>query len=68
MAKKKALQSIIQAVIGGDAAEASKIAKTIFEEIDPLEIVNGGLMPAMKTVGDRFNCGEILSPSDTTDR
>jgi len=60
--KKKALESINRAVSDGETAEAAKIAKIISEEIDPLEIVNEGLMPAMKTVGDRFSCGEIYLP------
>jgi corrinoid protein of di/trimethylamine methyltransferase len=60
--KKEALESINRAVSDGETAEAAKIAKIISEEIDPLEIVNEGLMPAMKTVGDRFSCGEIYLP------
>lgn len=62
MDKKKVLESIHRAIMDGDAAEASKIAGTISEEMDPLEIVNAGMMPAMKAVGDRFSCGEIYLP------
>ncbi len=62
MDKKKALESIHRAIIDGDAAQASEIAKTISEEIDPLEIVNAGMMPAMKTIGERFDAGEVFLP------
>lgn len=60
--KRKDLERINQAVIGGDGAEASKIVKVLMDAVDPLEIVNQAMMPAMKTVGERFSCGEIYLP------
>ena len=62
MDKKKDLERINHAVIEGDGAEASKIVKALMDAVDPLEIVDQAMMPAMKTVGDKFSCGEIYLP------
>ena len=60
--KKKDLERINQAVIEGDGVEASRIVKALMGAVDPLEIVDQAMMPAMKTVGERFSCGEIYLP------
>jgi len=55
-------EAIRGAIIDGSGAEASRIAQSALEEIDPLDMVNEGLMPAMNTVGERFGRGELFLP------
>ena len=62
MDRERELERIHQAIIDGDAEEVSKVVNAIVGEIDPLDIVNQAMMPAMKTVGERFSCGEIYLP------
>ncbi len=62
MDKKGMFKKINQAIMRGEADETVKLVKTIVGEVDPLEIVNEGMTPAMKTVGEKFGCGEIFLP------
>ena len=62
MDKKDVFQKISQAIMDGDAVGISQLAKTAIEKIDPLELVNEGMTPAMKAVGEKFGCGEIYLP------
>lgn len=62
MDKKEVFEAIRGAIIDGSGAEASRIAQSALEEIDPLDMVNEGLMPAMNTVGERFGRGELFLP------
>ena len=48
MDKKKDLERINHALIEGDRVEAYRIVKAMVEEIDPLEIVNQAMMPAIR--------------------
>jgi corrinoid protein of di/trimethylamine methyltransferase len=60
--KTGAFEKMRTAIIGGHSEEAAQIAKSMAGQIDPLEMVNEGMMPAMKTVGDRFSSGEFFLP------
>jgi methanogenic corrinoid protein MtbC1 len=60
--KKDIFQKLNQAIMEGDAVGISQLAKTAVEKIDPLELVNEGMTPAMKAVGEKFGCGEIYLP------
>ena len=62
MDKKGMFKKINKAIMEGEADETVKLVKTIIGEIDPLEIVNEGMTPAMKTVGEKFGSGEIFLP------
>jgi trimethylamine corrinoid protein len=63
MSKEDLLKQARQAVIDGDEEAAEAIArKVIAEGINPVEIINEGLSPAMTEVGDGFANEEIPLP------
>ena len=63
MSKEDLLKQAKQAVIEGDEEVAEAMAnKVIAEGINPVEIINEGLSPAMTEVGDGFAKEEIPLP------
>jgi len=63
MSKEDLLKAAKQAVIEGDEEAAEAMAyKVIAEGINPVEIINKGLSPAMTEVGDGFAKEEIPLP------
>jgi trimethylamine corrinoid protein len=63
MSKEDLLKQARQAVIEGDEEAAAAMAhKVIAEGINPVEIINEGLTPAMSEVGDGFANEEIPLP------
>ena len=63
MSKEDLLKQAKQAVIEGDEEAAEAMAnKVIAEGINPVEIINEGLSPAMTEVGDGFAKEEIPLP------
>ena len=57
------LKQLYAAVLGGDAkATGALTQQALAEGIDPLELVNGYLVPAMSEVGRRFECNEYFVP------
>ncbi len=63
MSKEDLLKQAKQAVIEGDEEAAAAVAeKVIAEGINPVEIINEGLSPAMTEVGDGFANEEIPLP------
>ena len=63
MSKEDLLKEARQAVIEGDEEAAEAMAnKVIAEGINPVEIINEGLSPAMAEVGDGFANEEIPLP------
>jgi trimethylamine corrinoid protein len=63
MSKEDLLKQARQAVIDGDEEAAEAMAhKVIAEGINPVEIINEGLSPAMTEVGDGFANEEIPLP------
>ena len=63
MSKEDLLKEARQAVIEGDEEAAEAMArKVIAEGINPVEIINEGLSPAMTEVGDGFANEEIPLP------
>ena len=63
MSKEDLLKAAKQAVIEGDEEAAEAMAnKVIAEGINPVEIINEGLSPAMTEVGDGFAKEEIPLP------
>lgn len=56
-------QPIYDAVLTGNAPAARAAAEqALAEGVDPLELVNGGMMPAMDEVGSRFERKEYFVP------
>ena len=63
MSKEELLKEAKKAVIEGDEEAAAALAnKVIAEGINPVEIINEGLSPAMTEVGDGFANEEIPLP------
>lgn len=63
MSKEDLLKLAKQAVISGDEEAAAAMANKVIEEgINPVEIINEGLSPAMTEVGDGFANEEIPLP------
>jgi 5-methyltetrahydrofolate--homocysteine methyltransferase len=57
------LKQLYDAVVGGDAkATRALTQQALAEGIDPLEIVNEYMVPAMGEVGRRFECNEYFVP------
>jgi 5-methyltetrahydrofolate--homocysteine methyltransferase len=57
------LQKLYQAVVSGDAKAANAITQqALAEGIDPLELVNKYMVPAMDEVGRRFEANEYFVP------
>jgi methylmalonyl-CoA mutase cobalamin-binding domain/chain len=56
-------QRLYDAFIEGDADTAEEIAQEALEaNVDPLEIINGVMIPALTEVGRRFQSGEFFLP------
>ena len=57
------LEDIIEAVIQGDKSKAVKFTqKGLSEGLDPLVLINQGLVAGMDIVGPRFKNGEMFIP------
>ena len=57
------LKQLYDAVVGGDAKATRALTQQApAEGIDPLEIVNEYMVPAMGEVGRRFECNEYFVP------
>jgi 5-methyltetrahydrofolate--homocysteine methyltransferase len=54
---------IAQSLVGLDVAKTADLTKEALEQGEPaLEVLNQGLLPAMKIIGDRFQSGEFFLP------
>ena len=63
MTENAHLQAIAQAVIDGEAEDAAEATKAALEaNVDPLEILNRGLMDGADEVGKRFERNEYFLP------
>ena len=57
------LKSLQEAVISGDAKAARGITEQALRDgVDPLQLVNDFMVPAMDEVGRRFECNEYFVP------
>lgn len=63
MSENAYLQAIINAVIDGEAEDAAEATKAALEaNVDPMEILNKGLMDSADEVGKRFERNEYFLP------
>jgi len=54
---------IAQSLIDLDGSKAEALTKTAIEDgVPAIEVLNQGLLPGMKVVGDRFRSGEFFLP------
>lgn len=59
----KIYEAAIEAIVNGDAALATEIAKNgLNEGIEPLELLNQGFIPGINKVGDLFDVGTLFIP------
>lgn len=57
------LKALSEAVINGDAKTAREITeKALAAGVDPLQLVNEHMVPAMSEVGRRYECNEYFVP------
>ena len=57
------LKNLTEAVIKGDTARALELTQeALANGIAPQDIINGGMIPAMDTVGQRFQKQELFLP------
>jgi trimethylamine corrinoid protein len=60
---KEIFAEAIEAIVGGDVAKATEVAKRGLEkEIDPLELMTNGFIPGINQVGDLFGSGRLFIP------
>lgn len=63
MVRKELLASLAERLVGGRTDEARALTKQALQaQLDPFEILNESLMPAMQLVGERFSRGEAFLP------
>jgi 5-methyltetrahydrofolate--homocysteine methyltransferase len=61
--KEEILKGMYKAVLEGDADQARDLATQSLElGIPPLTVINNGMTPAIREVGDRFGRGEMFLP------
>ena len=57
-------QKLYDAVLDGDAKAVAAVTRgeAIAEDVDPIELISGTMIPAMDEVGRRFECNEYFVP------
>lgn len=62
MDKQEALKQMSGAVVDGDSDTLVAVISDVIDESDPLELIQQGMMPGLKKVGEMFGTGEIFLP------
>ena len=62
MSTDENLKELGEAIVRGDKERSSWLVEKTLGEVDPLAVIQRGMMPAMEKVGDRFSSGEIFLP------
>jgi dimethylamine corrinoid protein len=62
MSRDETLKELGEAIVRGDKEKSFRLVEKALGEIDPLAVLQRGMMPSMKIVGDRFSSGEIFLP------
>ena len=62
MEEKELFGKLKKAVIDGDSEELMSLVKGAIEKVDPLAIVEEGMMPGMTEVGNDFSEGRAYLP------
>jgi corrinoid protein of di/trimethylamine methyltransferase len=62
MDKEETYRDIFKAVEEGDTDGLLAAIRKIIDEADPLEIIQKGMMPGLKHVGDLFGQGDVFLP------
>ena len=57
------IDSLTQAVIAGDPEQAVELARqALADGLDPLDVINQGLVPGIQYTGEQFAAGEMFLP------
>lgn len=57
------LRQLYEAVLNGDAKAAARVtAEALAADVDPMELIQGQMIPAMDEVGKRFECEDYFVP------
>lgn len=57
------LDNIADAIIEGDAAKVASLTKQALDSgVEPLDVINNGLVAGMSVVGEKFKTGEMFLP------
>ena len=62
MGKKEAFEKMSEAVQEGDTETLTSAINDVINDTDPLEIIQAGMMPGLKKIGEAFGAGEIFLP------
>ncbi len=62
MGKEKAYQKMFEAVKVGDTDNFPEAINEIIDNADLLEIIQPGMMPGLKHIGELFETGEVFLP------
>ena len=62
MEQSKLFKELTQAVVEGDEQKLVSLVQDNLDSVDPLAMVEDGMMPGMTQVGDQFSAGEIYLP------
>ena len=62
MEEKELFSKLKQAICEGDSDQLVKLVKDAIDKVDPLAIVEQGMMPGMTEVGDKFSQGQAYLP------
>jgi corrinoid protein of di/trimethylamine methyltransferase len=61
--KQDLLDAMARSIIDGDVSAATDLARqAVAAGVDPLEAINGGYVPGITQVGERYGCGEAFVP------
>ncbi len=62
MSTDETLKELEGAIVRGDKEQSSRMVGKALSEMEPLAVIQRGMMPAMEKVGDQFSSGEIFLP------
>jgi len=62
MSKQEIFKKMTDAVTSGDADVLIETVNSVIDKEDPLDIIQQGMMPGLKKIGDMFGAGEIFLP------
>jgi corrinoid protein of di/trimethylamine methyltransferase len=62
MEKQGEFKRISDAILNGDTEALKKEISSIIDRVQPLDIIQHGMMPGLRKIGDLFGSGEVFLP------
>jgi len=62
MEKEGEFKRISDAIMNGDAETLIKEINSLIDRVEPLDIIQQGMMPGLRKIGDLFGSGEVFLP------